>query len=67
MEHNFLGRSSGAFSGATEHLYPPSVRFALAWFLAFGKSFPSHVSFAVGLFDFVNAKSHAREKPLLAG
>ena len=43
----------------------------LAWLLAFTKSFAWLVCRVVGLFtpcvDFVNAKSHTREKPLLAG
>ena len=43
---------------------------SLAWLLEFTKSFAWLVSRVVGLFtpryDFVNAKSHTREKPLLA-
>ena len=56
--------------------------FSLAWLLAFTKSFAWLVCRVVGFSqgvneptkretthanDFVNAKSHAREKPLLAG
>ena len=43
---------------------------SLAWLLEFTKSFAWLVSRVVGLltprYDFVNAKSHTREKPLLA-
>ena len=61
--------------------YPASRGFSFAWLLAFKKSFALLVCRVVGLFtgvnkaitrqtshanDFVNAKSHAREKPLFA-
>ena len=60
-------------------LYPASTSFSLAWFLAFTMSFASlscrvvikknrlrdrHTTDAS---DIVNAKNHAREKPVLAG
>ena len=62
--------------------YPASRGFSLVWLLAFTKSFACLVCREVGFSrgvnkpttretrhanDFVNAKSHAREKPLLAG
>ena len=53
------------FPGLTS--YPASRVFSLAWLLAFtrrGLSVEELVSHAN---DFVNAKTHAREKPLLAG
>ena len=43
--------------------YPASRGFSLTWLLAFTKSFARLVSRAN---DFVNAKSVAGEKPLLA-
>ena len=62
--------------------YPASRGFSLACFLAFTKSLASLVSRVVGLVctpqqkpttrqtsdtnDFINAKRHAKEKPLLA-
>ena len=53
------------FPGLTS--YPASRVFSLAWLLAFtrlGLSVEELVSHAN---DFVNAKTHARENPLLAG
>ena len=62
----------------TTMLYPASKGFSLARLLAITKSFASLVSHAVGfsggvnklptqLKDFANAKSYAREDPLLTG
>ena len=62
----------------TGMLYPASRGFSLARLLAIMKSFASLVSHVVGfcggankpttqLKDFANAKSYAREDPLLAG
>ena len=77
-----LKKKTPTFEGneLTDRCYAASRRFSLAWLLAFTKSFVWLVCGVVGLFtprekslkqshanDFVNANSHVRKKPSLAG